>query len=406
MPPASRLAIHGAPARCAGAPRLSIGPRNTSTTPLARQGETPLTPLPRFVALLALGAAASAQDAATAERIERRVGEAVSRGIDRARLSVRNALEADLGLPRTALAERETWFREGRDGWLRDLAAITREALQRHDTDAPVFHGCCDWHSAVHGHWALMRVMRATGDRQDEAFLRASLTREGLAKEVASLDNDPGFEMPYGRAWFLRMAIEHDDVFHDDTVREAASAVADSLFHYLGKLPRTPYRGEYDNDSWALVQLSAWARHVGDTERLAEIDRWIREDFLASRARLASDDDPRRREFFSRWGNWAYLVARTQPDDALRAWYADHPLGDPDPVWRLGSAHHLGMDWSRAWAIGTLARRLEDPSLRWSYLRHVEAGLEQRGLYAGRYLEYDHWVPQFAVYALTIDLDE
>ncbi len=378
-----------------------------------RQGETPLTPLPRFVAFLALGAAASAQDVATRERIEQRVGEAVSRGLDRARLSVRNAVEADLGLPRTALAEREAWFRERRDGWLREFAAITREAVQRHDSESPVFHGCCDWHSAVHGHWALLRMMRATGDRQDEAFLRASLTSEGLAKEIEYLEAHPEFEMPYGRAWFLRMAMEYIDVFQENSVAQGAIeragiTVADSLFLYFERLAKTPYRGEYENDCWALTQLHAWQhflRNHGE-EGAIEIERWVELDFLNTQARLSSDDDFRRPEFFSRWGNWAYLVARTQPDDALRAWYADHPLGDPDPVWRVGGAHHLGMDWSRAWAIGTLARRLEGPSLRWSYLRHVEAGLDQRGLYAGRYLEYDHWVPQFAVYALTIDLDE
>ncbi|GEM_PF-6326464 len=347
------------------------------------------------------------------ERAVRLAGEAAARGIDRARRSVRNSLEEELGLARTALEERETWFRDGRDGWLREFAAITREAVRRHDTDSPVFHGCCDWHSAVHGHWALMRVMRATGDRQDEEWIRASLSREGLEREAAYLQEHPDFEMPYGRAWFLRMAMEYmalgyAESFLQDAVVCAAIDVADSLSDYLEKLPLTPYRGEYDSDTWALAQLHAWhwsLRNHGE-EGAIIVEETVRNDFLQTQARLSSDDDFRRPEFFSRWGNWAYLIARTLPDDDLRVWHALHPLDDPDPVWRIGSPHHLGMDWSRAWAIGTLAEQLDDASLRWSYLQHVEAGLAQRDRYAGRYEVYDHWVPQFAVYALTIDFED
>lgn len=371
-------------------------------------------PVPRLLpALLLLPCVLIAEGEDTRERAARLAGEAAARGIDRARRSVRNALEEELGLERTALAERETWSREGRDGWLRELAAITREAVKRHDTDAPVFHGCCDWHSAVHGHWALMRVMRVTGDRQDEGWVRASLSREGIEREAAYLHEHPEFEMPYGRAWFLRMAMEYRALGYaesnfQDPVVVAASSVADSLSGYFGKRRLTPYRGEYDSDTWALAQLHAWhwsLRSHGE-EGAIQMERGIHNDLLRSQVPLSPDEDFRRPGFFSRWGNWAYLIARTMPDDDLRVWYASHPLGDPDPVWRIGSPHHLGMVWSRAWAIGTLASQLDDPSLRWSYLQHVEAGLSQRDLYAGRYEVYDHWVPQFAVYALTLDYED
>lgn len=358
-----------------------------------------------IVALLLLCGAIATRGEEARERASRLAEEAVDRGLTRARRAVRNALEEELDLPRTALEESEEWFRAGRDEWLRKFAAITRKAVKRRDTDAAVFHGCCDWHSAVHGYWALLRAMRATRDRADEEWIRASLKPEGLARESAFLRENPRFEMPYGRAWFLRMAMEYEDVLHDKTVHEMASLVAESLWVALGSRPRTPARGEYGNDSWAIAQLHAWyARH--DPPRAAQVVAWVRDEFLRAESRLSSDSDFRRPAFFSLWGNWAYLIAHTMSEEDLRAWYRLHPLGDPDPVWRTLNPHHLGMVWSRAWAIGTLARRLNDPSLRWSYLRHVEEGLRQRDLHAGNYLEYDHWVPQFAVYALTIELDE
>ena len=98
-----------------------------------------------------------------------------------------------------------------RDKTLRDLAVLISSTIARQDTKNPVFHGCADWHSAAHGHWALLRVARVTGGSAAEAEAAdRSLDPEGLAKELDMLKNNPFFEMPYGRAWFLRLAIEHD----------------------------------------------------------------------------------------------------------------------------------------------------------------------------------------------------
>ena len=63
------------------------------------------------------------------------------------------------------------------------------------------------------------------------------------------------------------------------------------------------------------------------------------------------------------------------------------------------------MNWSRAWALRALARRAPDAATRArlenAYLEHVRAGMRQHAAHAGDFMAYDHWVPQFAVYALT-----
>src|SRR5262245_8971794 len=55
----------------------------------------------------------------------------------------------------------------------------------------PVFYGCYDWHSAVHGHWLLARVARIYPDasfaQPARAALDRSLTPEALAQEAAYL---------------------------------------------------------------------------------------------------------------------------------------------------------------------------------------------------------------------------
>ncbi|MFU8833536.1 MAG: DUF2891 family protein, partial [Wenzhouxiangella sp.] len=53
----------------------------------------------------------------------------------------------------------------------------------------PAFYGCFDWHSAVHGHWLLVRMARLFPDsdfaEQALAKLGANLTEDNLLREAA-----------------------------------------------------------------------------------------------------------------------------------------------------------------------------------------------------------------------------
>ena len=78
----------------------------------------------------------------------------------------------------------------------------------------PAFYGCFDWHSDVHGHWLLVRLLRLLPDApfaaQARAELKRSFTAENIAGELGFLKH-PGrasFERPYGLAWLLRLCAE------------------------------------------------------------------------------------------------------------------------------------------------------------------------------------------------------
>src|SRR5687768_6708653 len=78
----------------------------------------------------------------------------------------------------------------------------------------PAFFGCYDWHSSVHGHWLLARLVRAFPTaafaRDAVTALKTNLTPANIAGEVAYL-NGAGretFERPYGLAWLLQLAAE------------------------------------------------------------------------------------------------------------------------------------------------------------------------------------------------------
>ena len=76
----------------------------------------------------------------------------------------------------------------------------------------PAFYGCFDWHSSVHMHWSLIRLLRLAPDAFDHTkaitVLEAHLTRQALAQEAGYLRAWPRFERPYGWGWALTLAHE------------------------------------------------------------------------------------------------------------------------------------------------------------------------------------------------------
>jgi hypothetical protein len=94
----------------------------------------------------------------------------------------------------------------------------------------PVFYGCYDWHSAVHGHWLLVRLCRTTPDAsfvgRARAALATSFTREKIAAELAYLHGEGRgtFERPYGLAWLLQLSAELHE-WDDPQARAWATAL-------------------------------------------------------------------------------------------------------------------------------------------------------------------------------------
>jgi hypothetical protein len=92
----------------------------------------------------------------------------------------------------------------------------------------PAFYGCYDWHSSVHGHWLLARLVRTFPDAafasSAREALRQSLTVENIAQEAVYLraEGRASFERPYGLAWLLQLIAELRE-WDDPQAREMAA---------------------------------------------------------------------------------------------------------------------------------------------------------------------------------------
>jgi hypothetical protein len=293
-----------------------------------------------------------------------------------------------------------------------DLARPIAACVARRDTDHPAFHGCVDWHSSVHGVWALTAYSRATGDRQYDGLIKSVLTPDAIASERRSLKENPDFETPYGRAWFLRLGLEYKLRFGDnplagDLLTSMADDVFDSLMAFYEPRRINPASGSYQSDSWALINMYAYAESRRNEAGLRFLKDRIGKSFARDGA--ACQESWEGAEFMAVCANWAWLASLALSGDDLRRW-ADaffKSSGLPRPVTAPEGWHAHGMNFSRAWGLWRLYRATGDERYAAAYAAHFRATYDRPGQWRGSYYGVAHWVPQFGVFALQplFDLD-
>lgn len=290
----------------------------------------------------------------------------------------------------------------------------------------PAFYGCFDWHSSVHGHWVLVRLLRAqpglAAVGEIRARLAAHFTATNLAVEAAYFGpkDNRSFERMYGWAWALRLAAELRG-WDDPQARQWAlnfAPLEDKLValteDYLPRLTYPIRTGVHPDTAFALAQILDYARASGNTR----LDQLVMD---RARAYYTNDRDypikyePSGEDFFSPGLNVADLMRRVLPPDEFSRWLDGYLPGLRSG--RLGAwqnaaevsdltdariIHLVGLNLSRAWTMQGVASVLapDDPRrgvLETAARLHTQAGLKY--VFSGNY-EGEHWLATFAVYDL------
>jgi hypothetical protein len=291
----------------------------------------------------------------------------------------------------------------------------------------PAFFGCYDWHSAVHGHWSIVRLLRffPEADWRDKARqkLAQRLTREHLYQEADFLRQPgrEGFERPYGLAWLLQLAAElreWDDAFAVEcraALLPLEELAVSRLATWLRRLSHPIRSGEHSQSAFAMGLAFDWARIVSD----AEFERLLARralDFYVGDRTAPVDYEPSGHDFLSPVLGEADLLRRILPsvefagwlrgflpglrDDCVQRWLTPVTSAD-DCDGKL--AHLHGLNLSRAWMLEGIASALAaDDDWRDGLLsvaaRHREAGL---AAVSGEQYTIAHWLTTFAVYHVT-----
>jgi hypothetical protein len=291
----------------------------------------------------------------------------------------------------------------------------------------PAFYGCFDWHSSVHGHWMLVRLLRLFPDlpegAQIRAALNANLSTTNIATEVSYLGqpNRQSFERTYGWAWLLKLAEalhgwnDKDGAHWSKNLEPLAAALAQNYLRFLPKQTYPIRTGVHPNTAFGLAFALDYAIATGNKTLQSLIEERSR-TYFGNDVNYPASWEPGGEDFFSPALIEADLMRRVlKPAEFARWFHRFLPqAGKGEPKSLLQPAivsdrtdpklvHLDGLNLSRAWCMRSIAAALpgNDPArklLARAATAHAQDALAH--VASGNY-EGEHWLASFAVFLLS-----
>lgn len=286
----------------------------------------------------------------------------------------------------------------------------------------PIFYGCFDWHSSVHGYWSIVRILKQFPDLDKAGSIRdllnQNITPENAAMELAFFQdkNNKNFERTYGWAWLLQLQKELLTWKDPDAQRWAktldpmAKHIMQAYQEYLPKLVYPIRTGYHDNSAFGLSLALDYAR---GTNHIA-----FEKSLTTNALRLYGNDkncnlsfEPSGSDFLSPCLEEALCMSVVLGKDEYRKWLKnflpeifnqDFNL-EPGIVKDRKDGHlvHLdGLNFSRATCLNGIAEALPElsylHSLANKHLKYSLPNITTQDDYMG-----SHWLGTFALYALS-----
>jgi hypothetical protein len=291
----------------------------------------------------------------------------------------------------------------------------------------PAFCGCYDWHSSVHGHWLLVRLVRtfpgAPFASAARDALKQSLTAENLKQEATYVRGEgrSSFERPYGLSWLLQLCAElrewddpqaHEWLLNLTPLEDAA---VERLTKWLPKLSNPVRIGEHDQTAFGLGLMFDYARTTKN-EAFARLVRDSSKKFFLADKNCPLNYEPSGEDFLSPCLGEADVMRRVLPQKEFAGWLKGFMPQIPvteNPDWLRVAispdpsdpklAHLDGLNLSRAWMLEGILSALPEgdprrPALQAAADAHRHAGL---AAVTGEHYEGGHWLGSFAVYLTT-----
>lgn len=292
----------------------------------------------------------------------------------------------------------------------------------------PIFYGCFDWHSAVHGYWSMVTLLKQFPEMEKaeevRKLLKEKITAENVATEVAFFEKpiNKSFERTYGWAWLLKLSEElhnWDDPMAKDLEQNLKPLADIIVLRYKEFLPKLNYPirvGEHTNTAFGLTFAYDYAETMGDLELKQLIEKRAR-DFYMNDENCPIDWEPSGYDFLSPCLEEIDIMRRVL---SPKAKYSDGEefiewldkfmpqLADKNYHLKVGAVsdrtdgklvHLDGLNFSRAWVFYGLAKR-------YPKYKHLENLANEHVAYSypnlvGDSYEGGHWLGSFAIYALN-----
>ena len=299
------------------------------------------------------------------------------------------------------------------------------EYLKEPHKQHPAFYGCFDWHSSVHGHWSLVKLLKEyPGLEQADTIrlkLRENITKEHIQTEVAFFrdEHNQSFERTYGWAWLLKLTEElhtWDDPLARQLEKNLQPLTNLIVQRYLEFLPKLMYPirvGEHTNTAFGLSFAWDYALTLGHEELKTAIKSRARDFYLNDR-NCPLSWEPSGFDFLSPCLEEIDLMRKVLNKQEFDSWmeYFLPQLKDKDFDLKPGIVsdrtdgklvHLDGLNFSRAWVLYGLARQYAE----YRHLipianEHIKHSLPNL---VGDSYEGGHWLGSFALYALTTNTE-
>lgn len=279
----------------------------------------------------------------------------------------------------------------------------------------PAFYGCFDWHSAVHGHWSLVYLLKQFPELENAQQIRSKLDQnlspENIQAELEYFKKNnynESFERTYGWAWLLKL--QEELLSWDDPDGRNWAAALSPLAEYLSAayieyLPKLVYPirvGEHSNTAFGLSLAYDYAMQAGDSTLLQSIRENARRFYMGDKACPLSWE-PSGYDFLSPCLQELDIMRKVLTAEEFSSWSrvflpglaeGQLPIVPAEIRDRTdGKLVHLdGLNFSRAWCLYSI----NDPALTDIADAHMRFSLGNivDGDYAGQ-----HWLASFALYA-------
>ena len=295
--------------------------------------------------------------------------------------------------------------------------------LKPHYELTPSFYGCWDWHSAVHGHWAMVKILKDFPEisERDIIFskLDKNLSKENLIKEYQFFKQDfaKGFERTYGWAWLMKLYSELVSWDHDkaqiwaNNMKPLVDLLSERTILFLDKLS-TPLRpGTHANTAFSFSLMIEYSEVANDKLLFNKIKEYSIKNFQGD-INCPVQYEPSGTDFLSpclaeaalmslilekrEFNDWLYKFLPSFEERSFGNIINPPEVLDPEDP---GIGHLIGLMFHRAWTLKDIATKLEDSSDKNLLLKiaknHSEEGYNimfESG-YGG-----EHWLATFAIY--------
>jgi DNA modification methylase len=283
----------------------------------------------------------------------------------------------------------------------------------------PSFYGCFDWHSSVHGHWLMVKLLNKYPELITDSVLtvlQTNLSKDNIQKEIAyfGTKNNGSFERTYGWNWLLKLQLELENWNHpvgkelSSNLKPLSDLFCRKYIEFLPKLNYAIRSGDHINTAFGLTFAYDYAiAHSNDSLKTV-IEKRAR-DFYFNDKSYPLHLEPSGYDFLSGGFEEIDIMRRILSKEEFKSWlkkfapqlFSKKFTLEPGKVSDRSDGHlvHLdGLNFSRAWCLYGITKTLPElKHLNQIADQHIQTSLSN--IVDGDYMG-EHWLASFALLAL------